>query len=158
MQKIILDTNVVVSALISNSIPTKILYDLALPRKVEICLSEEVFAEYVEVLNREKFAKFANFKSNAEIVLSKLREISTFYIPINVIDVLGDPDDNKFLELAAVSRADFLTTGNTLDFTLAQFGSTKIMTPREYWDNFAPVANEIDPDKKKNPDDSFGDQ
>lgn len=61
MQKIILDTNVVVSALISSSIPTKILYDLVLTQKVETCLSDEVFAEYIEVLNRDKFTRFANF-------------------------------------------------------------------------------------------------
>jgi len=60
MQKLILDTSVIVSALISSSIPSKILYELVLTRKVEICLSEEVLAEYVEVLNRDKFSKFAN--------------------------------------------------------------------------------------------------
>ncbi|NEN22436.1 putative toxin-antitoxin system toxin component, PIN family [Cryomorpha ignava] len=45
MLKIILDTNIVVSALISNSIPTKILYELVLAKKVQTCLSDEVFTE-----------------------------------------------------------------------------------------------------------------
>ena len=138
MQKLILDTNVIVSALISNSIPTKILYELVLTEKVKTCLSEEVFAEYVEVLNRDKFAKFANFKTKAEVVLSKLREISTFYRTDRKLDILTDTSDNKFLELAAVSSADYLTTGNTLDFTITEFEYTKILTPREYWDNYAP--------------------
>ena len=79
MQKLILDTNVIVSALISNSIPTKILYELVLTQKVQTCLSIEIFAEYVEVMNREKFTKYTNFKIKADIVLSKLREISRFY-------------------------------------------------------------------------------
>jgi predicted nucleic acid-binding protein len=35
--------------------------------------------------------------------------------------VLTDTSDNKFLELAAASSADFLITGNTLDFTLDEF-------------------------------------
>jgi putative PIN family toxin of toxin-antitoxin system len=138
MQKLILDTNVIVSALISSSIPTQILYELVLPKKVEICLSEETFAEYIEVLNRDKFAKFSNFKSKAEIVLSKLREIATFYKTDIKVEVLTDTSDNKFLELAAVSSADYLTTGNTLDFTITEFEYTKILTPREYWDNYAP--------------------
>lgn len=140
MQKLILDTNVVVSALISDSIPTKILYELVLTKKVETCLSEDVFAEYVEVLNRDKFSKFPTFKVRAEIVLSKLREISTFYNTNIRVEVLTDTSDNKFLELAAVSAADFLTTGNTLDFTLSEFEYTRILTPREYWDNHAPRA------------------
>jgi hypothetical protein len=132
MQKLILDTNVIVSALISSSIPSKILYELVLTRKVEICLSEEVLAEYVEVLNRDKFSKFANFKTKAQVVLNRLREIATFYQTDRKIEVLTDTSDNKFLELAAVSSADYLTTGNTLDFTITEFEYTKILTPREY--------------------------
>lgn len=138
MQKLILDTNVIVSALISSSIPSKILYELVLTEKVEICLSDEVLAEYVEVLNREKFSKFANFKTKAEVVLNRLREIATFYQTDRKIEVLTNTSDNKFLELAAVSNADYLTTGNTLDFTITEFEYTKILTPREYWDNYAP--------------------
>ena len=78
MQKLILDTNVIVSALISSSIPTMILYDLVLTKKVYTCLSGEIFSEYVEVMNREKFTRFINFKTKADVVLNKLREISTF--------------------------------------------------------------------------------
>ena len=138
MQKLILDTNVIVSALISSSIPTRILYELVLAKKVKTCLSEEIYAEYVEVLNRDKFTKFINFKTKAEIVLNKLREISTFYKTDRKVEILTDTSDNKFLELAAVSAADFLTTGNTLDFTITEFEYTRILTPREYWDNYAP--------------------
>ncbi len=43
MQKLILDTNVVVSAFIASFIPSKILYEWVLTEKVEIYLSEEVF-------------------------------------------------------------------------------------------------------------------
>ncbi len=138
MQKLILDTNVIVSALISKSIPSKILYELILQRKVELCLSQEVFAEYVEVLNRDKFSKFVDFKAKAEVVLSKLNEISTLYRTDRKVDILTDTSDNKFLELAAVSAADYLTTGNTLDFTIKEFEYSKILTPREYWDHYAP--------------------
>jgi putative PIN family toxin of toxin-antitoxin system len=139
MQKIILDTNVIVSTLISSSIPTQILYDLVLTKKVDTCLSEDIFLEYIEVLNRDKFTRFTNFKTKAEIVLNKLREISTFYKPERKIDFLTDPDDNKFLELAAISNADYLTTGNITHFTLKEFEYTRILTPREYWEHYAPI-------------------
>jgi len=138
MQKLILDTNIIVSALISNSIPTKILYELVLPQKVKTCLSDEIFSEYVAVMNREKFARYANFKINADIVLSKLREISAFYKTDRKIEILTDTSDNKFLELAAVSSADYLVTGNILDFLITEFEYTQILTPREYWDKFDP--------------------
>jgi len=136
MQKLVLDTNVIVSALISNSIPTKILYDLVLAHKVEICLSEEIFLEYFEVLNREKFARYTNFKSNADIVLNKLREISTFHNINRKIDILSDKSDNKFLELATESSSNFLITGNILHFNMTKFEKTNIVTPRQFWDYY----------------------
>ncbi len=136
MKKIILDTNVIVSALISNSVPTKILYDLVLTKEVEHCTSNEIFEEYVAVLNRDKFSRFHNFKEKATIVLNKLKEISTFYETNKKIEVLTDTSDNKFLEVAVVSYADYLVTGNTLDFTMKEFEYTKIVTPREYWEEY----------------------
>lgn len=135
MQKLIIDTNIIVSALISNSLPTKILYELVLAEKVEICLSKEVFTEYIEVLNRDKFSKFLNFKAKADIVLNRLLEISKFYKPTKKVTILTDTSDNKFLELAIASSADYLITGNTLDFTLKEFEYTKILTAREYWNS-----------------------
>jgi len=138
MQKLILDTNVIVSALIANSIPTKILYELVLTKNVATCLSEEIFAEYVEVLGREKFEKFPHFKSKANVVLNKLRDISTFYRADRQITILKDASDNKFLELAAVSYSDYLVTGNAQDFTIDEFEYTKIVTPRDYWEKHKP--------------------
>jgi hypothetical protein len=140
MRKLILDTNIIVSALISNSIPTNILYEIVLTKKVQTCLTEEIFAEYVEVMNRGKFVKYTNFKTKADIVLNKLREISRFYKTDRKIDILSDTSDNKFLELAAVSSADYLITGNTLDFHMTEFEYTRILTPREFWDYFDPKS------------------
>lgn len=136
MTKLIIDTNVIVSALISSSIPTKIIYELVLAKKVETCLSDEIFREYVAVLNRDKFANITNFKSKAEIVLNKISDDSIFYKTDRKVEILSDESDNKFLELASVSSADYLITGNTLDFTMAEFENTKILTPREFWESF----------------------
>jgi len=68
MQKVILDTNVVVSALIQRSYPHHIIFDIVLDEYVQLCLSNAVFDEYCEVLSRQKFAKIADFTSNANIV------------------------------------------------------------------------------------------
>ena len=111
---------------------------MVLTKSVEACLSEEIFAEYVEVLGREKFEKFPHFKTKADVVLNKLKEISTFYRADRQIDILKDASDNKFLELAAVSYSDYLITGNTQDFTIDEFEYTKILTPRDYWGKHKP--------------------
>ncbi|TDB65380.1 hypothetical protein [Arundinibacter roseus] len=61
-----------------------------------MCLSEEVFAEYVEVLNRDKFSKYINFKTKAEVVMNRLRELAIFYQTDRKIEVLTDTTDNEF--------------------------------------------------------------
>jgi hypothetical protein len=136
MQKVILDTNVIVSALISKGVPSQIIEELVLEKKVKICISAEVFGEYVEVLNREKFARFKDFKSKAEEVISKIEEIAEKYAPNVTLNIISDQSDNKFLELAVVSGADYLITGNTNDFTISNIENTQIVTPRTFWDNF----------------------
>ncbi|GAA4462511.1 hypothetical protein GCM10023189_39250 [Nibrella saemangeumensis] len=51
---------------------------------------------------------------------------------------MTDTSDNKFMQLAAVSAADYFITVNTLDFTITEFEYTRVLTPREYWDNYNP--------------------
>ena len=42
MQKIIIDTNVVISSLIGNSFPKQIVFDIILPKKVQLVLSKDI--------------------------------------------------------------------------------------------------------------------
>jgi uncharacterized protein len=139
MQKIIVDTNVIVSALISNSIPTKILYEIVFNEQAIICISADIYTEYVEVLSREKFNKFPRFKDKSSVVLAKIKEIGEMYEPEKQLAILSDAPDNRFLELADISSADFLITGNTQDFTIDEYEYTKIVTPREYWDKYKAI-------------------
>ena len=103
-----------------------------------LCLSDVILEEYVEVLARGKFGKIQGFRHNADIVLSRIRDEARFYEPRIAVELLRDADDNKFLELALASSADFLITGNTQDFTITEFEYTRIVTPREYWDLYRP--------------------
>jgi uncharacterized protein len=138
MQKIILDTNVIVSALLAASAPRDILFHTVLARQADICISDSVFEEYEDVLRREKFASYRGFALQAEIVLDKIERIGLLYIPERKVELLTDLSDNKFLELAAISKADFIITGNRLDFNLTEFEGTRIVSPTEYWEKHQP--------------------
>ncbi|MDR0863678.1 MAG: putative toxin-antitoxin system toxin component, PIN family [Candidatus Symbiothrix sp.] len=134
MQKIILDTNVVVSALIQKNYPYYILYDYVFGNKVRICLSDELMQEYIDVLNRPKFSKYPDFLDKAQLVLTDLISRAKKYEPVLKLNIINDQSDNKLLELADISKADFLITGNTNDFTMSNYKNTIIITPREYWE------------------------
>ncbi len=136
MQKIVIDTNVIVSALIQRSYPYRIIYELFIDEKFQLCVSDELMAEYYEVLSRPKFARFHDFFIRAETLLADIESKSVKYIPTIKLDIISDPDDNMILELADVCSADFVITGNTTDFSFASYKQTKIVTPRDYWENY----------------------
>jgi len=138
MQKIILDTNVLVSALIQQNFPHFILRDLYLERKFELCVSENLMSEYYEVLNRDKFSRFPDFKTKADSVLLDIENNASFFNPTKKVKKIKDPDDNMLLELAQECKADFLITGNSNDFTISKHKKTKIISPRDYWENYKP--------------------
>ena len=135
MQKIILDTNVVISSLIQKNYPYLIV-DYCIDGNAAICLSNPILQEYIEVLARPKFAKFLDFKTNADFLIARLSEISTIYEPKSTLYIIGDEPDNRLLELAQTCNADFIITGNTSDFKMESFGKTKIVSPKEYWEEF----------------------
>ena len=64
MQKVILDTNVIISSLIQKNYPYLIV-DHCIDGNAIICVSNSLLREYLQVIERPKFAKFVDFKSNA---------------------------------------------------------------------------------------------
>src|SRR5690606_36703207 len=100
MKKVIIDTNVLVSALISDSYPATIISEYVFGKRVEVCISEIIYKEYEAVLNRDKFKRFPNFVKNVEIVLTEIYSQSILFEPSQKIDLIADDPDNRFLELA----------------------------------------------------------
>ena len=132
MQKIILDTNLIVSTLIQKNYPYLIV-DHCIDGNVIFCISNAILQEYLEVVGRPKFA---DFKTNADFLITRLSEISETYEPKDSLKIIKDEPDNRLLELAKISKADFLITGNTNDFTMKIFEKTRIVSPKEYWEEF----------------------
>lgn len=134
MQKIIIDTNVLVSALIQHSYPFLILENVFISPKIQVCISDELFKEYLQVLNRPKFLQYPEFEINARILLLHLEKYATLYTPNIKLNLIKDPGDNKLLELAETCKADYLITGNYRDFNIKKYKSTLIVTPKDYWE------------------------
>ena len=138
MQRIVIDTNVIISSLIQKSYPYTIVNELFIDDKIEMCVSDELLAEYYEVLRREKFARFHDFFSRAEALLVAIETKATIFSPKIRLQLISDADDNMILELADESIADYVITGNTTDFIFPTYKETKIVTPRDYWENHKP--------------------
>ena len=139
MQKLIIDTNVIVSSLIQKSYPYRIVFDLFIGDKIILCISPSLVAEYHEVLERPKFVQFRDFVSKAKTILFNIEMKAQKYEPSIIIDLISDKGDNKILELADICEADFIITGNINDFNFPQYKQTRIVTPRNYWENHKPI-------------------
>jgi putative PIN family toxin of toxin-antitoxin system len=136
MQKLVIDTNVFISSLIQRSYPYLITTELFSNKEIHLCISDEVFEEYYDVLNREKFERFADFITKAQTLLTNISRKATKYSPTFKVHLIKDTKDNKFLELSETCKADFLITGNTNDFTMKEYKRTIIVTPKQYWENY----------------------
>ena len=64
----------------------------------------------------------------------QFEKTALFYQPKIYLDIIKDKSDNKLLELAEESNADFLITGNSVDFTLTKYKHTQILSPRSFWE------------------------
>lgn len=130
MFKVVYDTNVVVSGLLSSRGIPALLLDLVFNGRVMLFLSPEVFEEYEQVLARPKFGIRA---ARRESVLRQLRSLSQWVEPRQHLAVAGDPDDNRFLECALAGKGDFLVTGNLRHFPKT-LRDTRIVSPRQFFE------------------------
>lgn len=136
MNKLILDTNIIISSLIQKNYPYLIL-EHCIEGYAQVCVSSPILQEYLNVVARDKFTRYPDFKANADFLLTRLSELFIFYKPQNRLDVIKkDEPDNRLLELAEASNADFIITGNTNDFKMKKYKMTRIVSPREYWENY----------------------
>ena len=128
MTGIVLDTNVVVSAVLKKDGMESRVVSLVLNKKIQLYLTEPILSEYEQVLAYPKL-KFE--PSEVTAFLSFLRKVSLFVEPQTKLAISPDEPDNRFLECAEQAQADFLVTGNARHFP-EQYKSTKIVNARQF--------------------------
>jgi putative PIN family toxin of toxin-antitoxin system len=101
--------------------------DLSLAGKLRMFASEAILREYESVLRRPKFQLNPLSVSRS---LRLLRAAAQVVRPYRRLNVARDPGDNRFLECAEVSAADYLVTGNKRHFP-GQWRQTLIVNARE---------------------------
>lgn len=113
MTRVVIDTNILVSALLQPRSPPAAVLMLALSGRVQLCLSDAIFSEYEDVIRRPHLKRPADVIEGA---LASLWEIGHWVKPVDRVEECSDPDDNVFLECAEAAGADYLATGNQRHF------------------------------------------
>jgi putative PIN family toxin of toxin-antitoxin system len=125
--RVLIDSNVLVSALVNPGASRRLLFHLL--DEHTVVSSVEILAELEGVLSREKFS-FT--KSRVDEYLSLIASISTIVDvgePPRVVE--GDPDDDVVLATANYGRADYIVTGDRHLLRLGEYDKTKIVSVRE---------------------------
>jgi putative PIN family toxin of toxin-antitoxin system len=132
--RLVLDTNIVVSAALRPDGLQRTVLLLALTKPARLYVTDGILAEYATVLARPELRIRKGLRQQLlQLIRSRARRVA----PVRRLQVTPDPDDNLFLECADASRADYLVTGNQRHFPRS-WKRTKVITSREFISVAAP--------------------
>jgi putative PIN family toxin of toxin-antitoxin system len=126
--RLVLDTNVVVSAALKPKGLERAVFTMVITRPARLYLTQPILAEYAEVLSRRELGIRKGLRLQ---LLQLIRNRGHIVAPSHRLHVTRDPDDNIFIECADASRADYLITGNLRHFP-AFWKQTKAISSRQF--------------------------
>jgi uncharacterized protein len=130
--RVVLDSNIFISALISKSGAPFLVYKAWQKRRIDlVCAVEQID----ELKNASRYAKFKGVI--APHIFGQLINLlsATELVRVAAVETeLSDPDDVFLLGIASAGEADYLVTGDKRAGLLAlkTFGRTQIVTPTEF--------------------------
>ena len=127
--RVVLDTNVLISAILFGGKPGQILNEVIAGR-LDCILSPEILDELGGVLQRPKFGFGA---SQCLHIIEELHHACEIIKPYSELSVpISDPDDKIILECAIDADADYIITGDPDLTELHPFNHIQILTPADY--------------------------
>jgi putative PIN family toxin of toxin-antitoxin system len=134
MLKIVLDTNVFVSALINpHGKPAQIL-NYVFENKIRLFTSPSIIEELQRVLSYQKLVKRHGLeKQELKEFISDLLSIMSLVEGKKAIELIAeDPADNNYLSCAVDAKADFIVSGDTHLLNLGEYEGAQIITPTQF--------------------------
>ena len=133
INRIVIDTNVIISALLFAGTPNKVLQEV-ISENCSLYLSHDILNELLHVLSRKKFRLSEDqIKQFYEEVI----HISKIVYPSKKLNIVKeDPSDNILFECAVEIEANYIISGNKHVVNVKRYGDIEVVTPREFIDLF----------------------
>lgn len=126
--RVVLDTNVVVSAMLSHRGVCRRILDAVIQGNLMLCVSGAILAEYEDVLGREKLGiDKMDWQAVLDFIHLEAEQVMPTRLPLNI----PDPSDGVFLETVHASGA-ILITGNLRHFPADSRSGAQVLSPREF--------------------------
>jgi len=122
----VLDTNVIISALLFDGLPEKLLLGI-LAGSDQLVSSSYIIAETARILE----SKFSVQPNNIELLQQILGESEMVHFQ-PFLNIVADEPDNRILETAIKGSAQYIVTGDQLLLELKKYKGIQIVKAREY--------------------------
>jgi len=129
MIKVVVDTNVLISAILFGGTPEKI-WELVEQKVIEIFISPEMLKELQDVLEK----KFDFNVTMSMETLANIKELSTLVEPVLKLKVIKEKEsDNRILECAVKENVQYIISGDKRHLLpLKKYRDIKIISPAEF--------------------------
>lgn len=128
MVAVVIDTNVLVSALVGRGKPRRLVTKLL--EEHMVVSSTEMLAELADVISRDKFREVKSWEAGRFMsILAGRSVLVTIRQPLKI--VADDPDDDMVLNTAHEGRADYIVSGDRHLLKLREFRRIKIVTVKQ---------------------------
>jgi len=131
--KVVLDANILISALIKHGKSRDLLLKIV-EKNIKLVLSRGILEEFLEVAENSKIKKYVN----EDEVIAFLRVLGTIATTIKVRSVFKvvkeDPDDDIVLRTAYDGKAEYIVSGDKHLLSLEEFRKIKIVTINQMLD------------------------
>lgn len=132
VERLVIDSNVWIAALISPAGAARQLVDAVLDRDIDILMSEATFAELVARLERPKFDRYRE-REAWNLFLSELVELALWHEDSGTANgICRDVDDDKFLALAVTGQADAIISGDRDLLELVTHDGIPVLAPAQF--------------------------
>ncbi len=136
--RIVLDTNIFISALITKNTPPDRLYQAWLRREIKIVTSTFQMAEIFAVLTRPRLQKYLDHDEAARIVENIDTRAHILKDP-PAVNLSPDPNDNPILSIAIAGKVDLIVSGDKKHMlALGKIEGIPIVTAREAMNRIGP--------------------
>jgi len=128
IQRVVIDTNVIISAFGWDGKPLQVM-ELLEGGAIRNCVSEQTLKELIAALAYPKLGfPHATQTGILEFVLA----YSDVYDPVERISAASDPDDNRFIECSAAAHARIIITGDKRFLSLKRHGNVRVLSPEDF--------------------------
>lgn len=129
--RLVLDTNVVVSALLWGGPPQRLL-QAARENRVTLFTSMPLLAELTDILGRRKFEKKIEASTlSIDQIVDRYGELTSIVRPMPLSGIAPDPDDDVVIGTALAAKAGWIVTGDQPLLSVAMYQGVYVVSVSE---------------------------